>query len=142
MKHSNSIVAATLTIVSALACNSVFATSTNDLPPAQTQGLVTYLSGGIGQREAKAMESVESKYPLSLEFVQRAKPRDEFLADVNVTITDRSGKTALTAVSDGPFLFANMPNGTYTLRATDNGKTFTRRLVIAKGKPEHVALIW
>jgi hypothetical protein len=35
-----------------------------------------------------------------------------------------------------------MPAGKYTVTATENGKSFTRHMVITKGKPEHVEMIW
>lgn len=142
MKHSESMIGAAVVVFGLLACDAALASSSNDLPALQTQGAVSYLSGGIGEREAKAIEHVESTYPLSLEFVQHAKPRDEFLADVGVKIADRTGKTTLNTVTDGPFLLARIPDGSYTVKASEGGKTLTRHITIAAGKPAHVEMVW
>ena len=56
----------------------------------ETAGNVSYISGGVGEDEAAAMKSAAAGYPLELQFVQKATPRDEFLADVKVRITDRA----------------------------------------------------
>ena len=125
------------------ACATAFAdAASSSLPAAKTQGDISYLSGGVGKQEAKAFEHVESHYPLSLEFVQHAKPRDEFLANVDVTIKNRSGKTELQTVSDGPFLLAKMPAGNYTIAAEESGKTERRHVTVATGKPEHLVFVW
>jgi hypothetical protein len=53
---------------SLLAAFPAFAAIPKTLPPAQTQGAVTYVSGGIGQKEAQAFEAAARQYPLDLEF--------------------------------------------------------------------------
>ncbi|HUH93348.1 MAG TPA: carboxypeptidase-like regulatory domain-containing protein [Casimicrobiaceae bacterium] len=113
-----------------------------NLPPAETQGAVTYRTGGIGQSEAAAMRQAEPKYPLSLEFAERAGPKNWFLANVEVTIKDQHGNTELRTFSDGPFLLARLPNGDYTVTATDNGRSETRHVTIAAGKSEHLMFMW
>jgi energy-converting hydrogenase Eha subunit F len=81
------------------------------LPPEQTQGQVTYITGGVGQEEVAAMRMQGPRFPLSLEFIKAAKPNAEFLSGVNVTIKDQQGKTVLSTVSDGPILLARIPPG-------------------------------
>ncbi len=112
------------------------------LPSERTQGSVEYLTGGIGSDEAKAMRKAESRYPLSLEFVQRARPRDEFLAAVPVTIMGAHGKVALETVSEGPYLFAQLPDGKYTVRAEHRGITQSRQVIVTDGKPQHLVFEW
>ena len=113
-----------------------------NLPPAETQGAVTYRTGGIGQSEAAAMRQAERNYPLSLEFAERAGPKNWFLANVEVTIKDQHGNTVLQTFSDGPFLLAKLPAGRYTVTATDNGASQTRHVTIAKGTPERLFFDW
>ncbi len=138
----------TLTLAAALAATNLFATGTalampmSNLPPEETHSAVTYRTGGIGQAEASAMKSAEAQYPLSLEFVARAEPRNEYLANVEVTIKDDRGNVELKTFSDGPFVLAQLPNGRYTVTATDNGKSETRHVNVAAGKPEHLVFEW
>ena len=81
------------------------------VPVQLTQGQVTYMSGGIGSDEAQAMRGEESRFPLSLEFIRHADPRDQYLAGVFVEIKDAQGNTALNAIADGPILLATLPDG-------------------------------
>ena len=124
---------------SALAAGAALATA---LPQEQSQGPVTFLSGGIGKDEALAMKHAEAKYPLSLVFVEKAKPRDEYLASVAVTIKDGKGNTELQATSEGPYLLAKLPDGKYTVTAEHDGKTERRHIVVASAKPKQVVFAW
>ena len=70
-------------IVSALfSAGAALSENTAALPAAQAQGRVSYVSGGIGDDEATAFKRAAADYPLEMLFVQSARPRDEFLADV------------------------------------------------------------
>jgi len=113
-----------------------------DLPAATTTGAATYLSGGIGQDEATAIQHEASKYPVELEFVVKAQPRDEFTADVHVKVTDNHGKQILDTVSNGPFLLAQLPNGHYRVDAMKNGQTKTRDMTVKAGAHQHLIFEW
>lgn len=142
MKSTRLVFASVFTILNVFAGSAAFAMSAAALPPEKTQGSITYLTGGIGKDEATAVKHAESRYPLSLEFVQHAMPRDEFLASVDVTIKDRAGKTTLKTTSDGPFLLAKMPAGRYTVIAEVKGKTLTRHFTLAPNRRERLVLVW
>ena len=124
------------------------ATSNNEdsaigqLPPEQKQGNITYLSGGVGQDEAAAMQREEPKFPLALEFVENTKPRAEYLSFVYVTIKNQAGKVVLSTVADGPFLLANLPDDTYTVIADNIGQTKEHKVVVAEGKQARVVFAW
>ncbi len=119
-----------------------FAAIPSTLPPEQTQGTVTYVSGGIGQEETQAFESAQRQYPLSLEFALQHAPRPIFTADVHVTITDKQGKSLLDTRSNGPFLLAKLPAGNYTVTAEQHGKTLTKTVHVATHKPAHLMFLW
>lgn len=119
-----------------------FALSDSSLPPMKTQGSVTYLTGGIGKDEADALRAAAPKYPLALEFVQNAKPKGEFLANVDVTIKDHAGKTVIDTVSDGPFLLAKLPPGRYTVVAEVRGQSRTLETTLASHRPRHLIVVW
>ena len=142
MQHPRLAIAAVITAANLLATGPTGAATMSNLPPEATQGAVTYRTGGVGESEAMAMRHAEAKYPLSLEFVQRAYPKDEYLAYADVTIKDHAGNTMLKAMSDGPYLLAKLPNGHYTVMATENGKTETRHIVVAAHKPDHLVFVW
>src|SRR5262245_33887291 len=85
------------------------------LPPLKTQGGIEYVTGGVGKSEAQSFKEAQSRFPLALEFVRKAVPHDEFVANVHVTVQDREGKNVLAVESDGPFLLAKLPSGEYTV---------------------------
>lgn len=99
------------------------------LPKAKTEGAVTYLSGGIGHDEALAMRRAAKHYPLSMVF-SKGK-RGEFVADVNVTIKDKVGKTVLKTVSDGPIMLTKLPAGEYSVTAALGDKALRRTAKIS-----------
>ena len=119
-----------------------FAALPGTLPPAQTHGVVTYVSGGIGQQEIRAFEAAARQYPLDLEFAIKHAPRAEFTADVHVTITDAQGQRVLDTQSAGPFLLAKLPAGRYTVTAEQQQHTLTRTVQVATHTPTHVMFLW
>jgi hypothetical protein len=112
------------------------------LPPEQTQGDVTYLMGGVGKEEAAALRRNEANFPVTLEFLKHAKPHAEYVSNVNVTIKDHEGKTMLNTVADGPLLLAKLPDGKYTVTASDDGISKERNIVVAARKPERIVFEW
>ena len=142
MKRSGSTVAFALAALPIFASGVASAMVDEFLPPEETQGAITYRTGGIGHEEATAMKQVEANYPLALEFVAKAEPDNWFLADVAVTIKDAHGHTALDTYSDGPFLFAKLPDGGYTVTATYEGRSETRHVNIGASKRERFFFIW
>ena len=137
-----SLVAIGLMICSLLMVPMAFATLSSALPPEQTQGGVTYVSGGIGQEEAQAFEAAAAQYPLALEFAIKHAPRAEYTANVHVVVTDTQGARVLDADSNGPFLLAKVPAGRYTVTAERHQQTLTRTVQVADHKPTHVMFLW
>jgi len=127
---------------SLLAALPAFAALPGTLPPAQTQGVVTYVSGGIGQQEAQAFEEAARQYPLDLAFAIKHAPRAEFTADVHVIITDAQGQRILDTQSAGPFLLAKLPAGRYTVTAEQQQQTLTKTVHVGTHKPTHVMFLW
>lgn len=94
----------------------------------QSSNGTSYVSGGIGLDEAAEMQKMRAQYPLRLQFAETG--RGAYLAGVAVTIADRQGRTVLDAVSDGPFLYANLPAGTYRLTASSDGRPIVRSVTV------------
>ena len=88
------------------------------------------------------MKSAAAGYPLELHFVQKATPRDEFLADVKVRITDRARNVVLDAIASGPFLLAKLPPGTYQIEADHVGVVKRQTVDIRPGKHQRSVFVW
>ncbi|WP_211461208.1 carboxypeptidase-like regulatory domain-containing protein [Collimonas silvisoli] len=107
-----------------------------------TSGATTYLSGGIGEDESTAIQQMANNYSLELEFVIKAKPKDEFTSDVKVKLSDASRNTVLDTVSKGPFFLARLPAGRYHLEASKNGQTKAQDVTIKPGSHQHIMFEW
>jgi len=106
--------------------------SNTALPKPSSENGVSYLSGGIGRNEARAMRAEAKHYPLSMTFTQGKD--NSFLASVPVTIKNATGKTVLDTVSEGPILLVKLPPGKYDVTAEAYGKTQRRSVTLsAKG---------
>lgn len=91
------------------------------LPPEiQTGTGITYLSGGVGLDERETLSHIGQDYDLKLGFAEKA---GNYLSDVEVSIKDAESNTILEAISRGPWFFAKLPAGKYTIQATMKGKT-------------------
>ncbi len=110
-----------------------------DLPQPQSENGISYISGGVGDQSRQAMEAVAAKYNLRLTFAQT---EGSYLADIPVTIQDSRGHAVLDTVSPGPLFYANLTPGTYTVTASANGKTQTKRVEIQANSPRSVNFAW
>ena len=106
----------------------------------QTQGNVTYVSGGIADDWQQAMESQRGQYNLHLLFAQEGT--GAYFAYVPVKITDASGRTVLDATSQGPFLYARLQPGNYTITATHLGTPITRSAFVPASGGVDVNFYW
>jgi hypothetical protein len=108
------------------------------MPAEQYQGPVGYVTGGVGQAEAKRFEQQEGSHRLAIELLERAGNSNEFTADAMVKIADRQGHTMLYAKADGPFMLVDLPPGRYSIQATLNKHTLKKSsVVVAQDKTAH-----
>lgn len=110
--------------------------SPDALPPVQTKGDLAWVSGGIGESQAKAFEHASTRYPLTLEFIVKPEAKGakaEFTAAVPVTVTGAHGKALLSATSQGPFMLLKLPHGRYTVIAEHRGRKIERHVVVGQG---------
>ncbi|MFA5941469.1 MAG: carboxypeptidase-like regulatory domain-containing protein [Sinimarinibacterium sp.] len=113
------------------------------LPEVQHLGVVSFLTGGIGIDEARAMRGERMKYPLAMTFVQRYGESSQFLAHILVEISRDDGSPVLCATSEGPYLFADLPAGRYHVSATtDGGRVIERNVEVTAGGHVDLTLVW
>lgn len=100
---------------------------------------IKYMSGGIGADSSDRMADFGKEYNLRLLF---AAKDGHYLADVAVSIVDASNRKVLDAVSEGPFFFAQLPPGKYTVNATYSGASQTRATAIAASGRRELVFRW
>lgn len=102
--------------------------------------LAAHISGGVGLEERGTMLARRGEFNLHLAY---AATSGEYIAEVETLIAEEhDGYVVLRLVSDGPFVYAKLKPGRYTLAATFRGRTQRRELVVPEGKPLALTLFW
>ena len=104
-------------------------------PQVKQKDGVSYVSGGISDSgQAKAKELGKD---MNLHLVFARASGGNYMADVAVTIADKSGKTVFELPSSDPLLFVKLPPGSYKVTAKADGKS-QERMVEVSGKGPHM----
>ena len=108
--------------------------------PLYEQGSIQYFSAGLGKEERSLRYP---PFPLKLIFV---KGERAFLAGVSVHIAKEDGTQLLRVPSEeveGPWLFINIPAGTYVISGTDSdGTTIKKTITVQTTKSTVVHFRW
>ena len=114
----------------ALAATLLQAADEVEPPKVRKQGATTFVTGGSGEAQRKALFKIANKFPIQLIFEVEGQEGD--ISGVKVTLTDQSGNALIEAVSDGPYFYMNPPaGGRFVIDAEYNGEkqTMTKDLV-------------
>ena len=117
------------------ALSSPWAAATGDV----TRGGINYVSGGVGVDSEEQMLAQQKNFDLKLLFTL---VEGNYLADVNVVVADAKGNKLIEHVADGPFFMAKLPDGQYTVTATYEGTSQTRRVNVSARHLNTVHLRW
>ncbi|MGC5700055.1 carboxypeptidase regulatory-like domain-containing protein [Pseudomonas sp. NFXW11] len=102
------------------------------LQPQQQNG-ISYLNGGIGLDESRAIQLVRG-YNLHMTFSVGAQ--NLYTADVDVAIQNAQGHQLLSLSQMGPILYVQLPAGRYQLIVTRQGHE-QRSMLDLQGAPRH-----
>ena len=86
------------------------------LPQVHSDRGIRYVSGGVGEGERAELDALSNQFNLRLLFAMQGS--GEYLSAVRVNILDARGETVLTAESKGPWFFAQLAPGDYTVEAS------------------------
>ncbi len=101
-------------------------------------GDVSYITGGVGEAERRAMEQLRPKYNLR---VTNAEKGGAFISDVILSLWNAQGEQLLSTAAD-PIFLANLPAGSYTVKAELNGQVKSQKVAIGKGKAAQIQFGW
>jgi len=87
------------------------------------------VSGGVSLNARDAMRTQERDANVKLVF---ALNTGNYVSDVQVKVVDSKGKMVIDDMSNGPWLLAKLPAGSYTATATYNGKPLTQKFSVGK----------
>ena len=99
-----------------------------------------YLFGGISSNEREVMEERAKGYNLKLVFADKSGP---FIAGVTVAIADAKGAEIAAIACDGPWLYVQLPPGSYAVKATFKGESKqVKELKVPKDRAVQQTFVW
>lgn len=105
----------------------------------QTQGDIRYMTGGVGQEEAQALRAAASRYSLAMTFTADT---GQYLSDVKVAVRNRAGESVFETVSEGPMVLVDLPAGAYTVAATSEDRTLTKKITLGRNSHRRLVMRW
>lgn len=99
-----------------------------------------YVTAGIGEEEAAQMKKIAKNYTLNLLFSEGIVGR--WAMDVNVNIYDEASNLMFCVKGAKPVLYVNLPAGTYTILASNNGNKLRHKVTLEADTNKKVVLNW
>ncbi len=128
-------------VCGSLLCASYGSASAQSAVVEEQQGQAAkYVDGGIGDGQTRYMQSIARNWPMRIMFSQLKA--NEFVAGVNLQITDRSNATMLQLDSAGPLTYVQLPPGAYRVTAVHDGQSQTRNVTIGRSSKTDVHFHW
>lgn len=109
------------------------------LPKVKTFVDVEYVTGGISIEEEQALAEIAKDFTLKVVTALRC---GDYLNKINLLILDDAGGIVLEAVTDGPILYANLPDGKYTVVASAFGEQYKKRITAKTGRQKQLVFYW
>lgn len=109
------------------------------MPQTQTQGDVSFVSGGVGLDESTALRAAQHQWPLSLRFTG---PASAYVSNVHVQIVDGKGATVLDTTSKGPYMLVRLRPGRYTVHASYSGVDRSRSVTVRGNGSARASFAW
>jgi hypothetical protein len=101
---------------------------------------VTYITAGIGEEEVATMKRQAKNFTLNLLFSEGVVGR--WATNVNVNIYDEASNLMFRVIGAQPVLYVNLPAGTYTILASNNGNKMRHKVTLEDGANQKVILNW
>ena len=101
---------------------------------------ISYMTGGIGHEEVLEMRPHAKKFTLNLLFSEG--DAGQSVTAVNVNIYNEQSELIFRLKGSKPVLYVNLPAGTYTILATNDGEKLRHKLTIEGNTNQKVILNW
>jgi len=106
---------------------------------AKANATVPAVSGGVSLNARDNLRAKAPEHNVKLVF---ALNTGNYVSDVQVKVTDGSGRVVIDDTSNGPWLMAKLPPGNYTATATYNGAAVTQRFSVGKSGMRTATFRW
>lgn len=125
-----------------LACSLWGACALAQIPDTQYSQGISYISGGVGQEEAKAILAEAKQWPLMLELSQMESGRGVWIFGAKIRITNSTQKLIFDAQADGPYVLINLNPGDYQIDVAYEDVTQKRSIRIQADRREKLSIFW
>ena len=88
-----------------------------------------YVTGGIGEEEVALMQRQAKQFTLNILLSEGRSGR--WVSGANVNIYDKASHLVFRLVAANPMLYVNLPAGTYTILANNNGQKLRHKFKVA-----------
>ena len=102
------------------------------LPVVQTNDGISYISGGIGDEELAELKAQEHNFNVRILI---SSVSGEYMSDIALRFLGKQNAEVFRIEGVGPYFYANMPAGTYTVEATSPSGAVQKAKVVAPAKP-------
>jgi hypothetical protein len=106
---------------------------------AQANAAAPAISGGVSLNARDNLRQHERDANLKMVF---ALNTGNYVSDVQIKVVDSKGKVVIDDTSNGPWVLAKLPAGTYTATATYNGKPVTQKFSVGKSGMKTAQFRW
>ncbi|TQV64916.1 MAG: carboxypeptidase regulatory-like domain-containing protein [Halothiobacillaceae bacterium] len=104
------------------------------------QNGISYIGGGVGVVERKALDQWARDYTLRIEMALKS---GEYVGDKQVRILDAQGAVLIEARSDGPLFYTMLPTGRYVIEIRNGSVEPQRREVtISADQQRRAFFVW
>lgn len=100
---------------------------------------IAYITGGVGLDEVATLRGIASRYSMRTQF---ASVSGESLSGVLLSLRKMDGTLVFSATSDGPYLYAKMPPGSYRMTARSEGVERRRTVTVPGRGGISIILTW
>jgi len=104
----------------------------------ETEGGISYITGGVGDEELAAIKEQEANFNTRL--LIRAK-NGEYMGGVDVRFFDSNNVEILHVENSGPYLYANLPLGVYNVELKSVKNELRKAKIKVLAKPRDKAYI-
>lgn len=102
------------------------------LPVVQKNDGISYITGGVGDEEMAEIIAQEPNFNVH---VLLSSDQGEYMGDVAVRFLDKKNVEVLRVMGAGPFVYANLPSGSYTVEAASNSGVIQSKKINVSAKP-------
>jgi len=82
-------------------------------------GTIRYINGGISDEELTQVKAQANHYNMH---IMLSAPQGEYISNVRLRVLAEDASTLLDVAEAGPYLYAQLPAGKYTLETTNPGE--------------------